>query len=153
MGRWLAKFSADIPQSRTDNPDIVPVLPSVSGLSGPDIEVSVKILPLQPDAEPTPPLQPGWRVVYMDNQWKLAGGNDDPGHGTVQSCRWVAGDWAVHLTDGQAIPLGRIRSVAAVDWKGRCYGAWTVREHGYGGEGPAEGPLKLGQEGGGESHE
>ena len=71
----------------------------------------------------------------MDSLWKLAGGSDDPDHGTVDVCRWEGGAWTVHLTDGQQIPLSRIRSVGAVDWKGRCYGAWTVREHGYDGQG------------------
>ena len=89
-------------------------------------------LPVPP---PIPPLQPGWRLVYLDHQWKLAGGYDDPGHGTVEACRWEGGAWSVHLTDGQAIPLSRIRSVAAIDWKGRIMGAWTVREHGYDGQG------------------
>ena len=98
------------------NSDLVPILPSVSGLSGPDREVSVKIFPSQLTDDPLiPPLQPGWRIVYMDHQWKLAGGYDDPDHGTVQSCRWEGGAWSVHLTDGQAIPLSRIRSVAALD--------------------------------------
>jgi putative DNA primase/helicase len=41
----------------------------------------------------------------------------------------------VHLTDGQEIPLSRIRSVAAVDHKGRLMGAWTVRDHGLDGRG------------------
>lgn len=118
------------------NSDLVPILPSVSGLSGPDREVSVKTISSQPDAEPTPPLQPGWRVVYRDSQWKLAGGSDDPDHGTVKACRWIAGAWTVQITDGQEIPLSRIRSVAAMDYKGRLMGAWTVREHGYDGEGP-----------------
>ena len=134
MGKWLDKFSADIQESLPDIPDI---LPSVSGLSGPDVEVSAQNTPPHPQEEalteaaaPMPPLQPGWRVVYMDRLWKLAGGSEDPDHGTVADCRWTAGAWMVHLTDGQEMPLSRIRSVAAMDDKGRLMGAWTVREHG-----------------------
>lgn len=82
---------------------------------------------------PAAPLQPGWRVAYMDHLWRLAGGHDDPDRGTVQACRWEAGAWSVTLTDGQTIPLSRVRSVGAVDHKGRLMGAWTVREHGFDG--------------------
>ena len=96
---------------------------------------SAPIIPSQPTEEPTPPLQAGWRIVYLDSLWKLAGGADDPEHGTVEACRWEGGAWSVHLTDGQEIPLSRIRSVAAMDYKGRLMGAWTVREHGYDGQG------------------
>ena len=96
---------------------------------------SAPIIPSQPPEEPTPPLQAGWRIVYLDSLWKLAGGADDPEHGTVDVCRWEGGAWVVLLTDGQQIPLSRIRSVGAVDHNGRCYGAWTVREHGYDGQG------------------
>ena len=135
MGRWLAKFSADIPESRTDRTDRRTEKPLLSVLSVPDIDVSTKIIPSQPTEEPTPPLQAGWRIVYLDSLWKLAGGADDPEHGTVDVCRWEGGAWVVLLTDGQQIPLSRIRSVGAVDHNGRCYGAWTVREHGYDGQG------------------
>ena len=135
MGKWLAKFLADIPKSRTDKTDNSPLDPLLSVLSVPHLENPAKIIPSQPPEEPTPPILPGWQIVYMDHVWKLAGGSDDPDHGTVDVCRWEGGAWTVHLTDGQQIPLSRIRSVGAVDWKGRCYGAWTVREHGYDGQG------------------
>lgn len=82
---------------------------------------------------PTPPLQSGWRIVYRDHQWKLAGGHDDPDHGTVKACHWIAGAWTVHLTDGQRLPLAVIRSVGKTDGEGKLVGAWTVREHGYDG--------------------
>ena len=132
MGKWLAKFSADMQESQPDIPDI---LPSVSGLSGPDSGVSVKNTPPHPPGEPTPPLQVGWTIAYMDDAWTLRGGFVDRSHATVEACRWTAGAWMVRLTDGQEIPLSRVRSVGAVDYKGRLYGAWTVREHGYDGEG------------------
>lgn len=86
----------------------------------------------------TPPLQPGWRIVYRDDQWQLAGGSDDPDHGTVQSCQWDGVTVTVTLTDGQTIPLSRIRSVAALDDKGRLMGVWTVSAHGYDGNSSSE---------------
>ena len=139
MGKWLAKFSADIPDSRTDKADTVGEMGTMSGMSVPDMDVSVKITTPDSADERTPPLQAGWRIVYLNHQWKLAGGCDDPDHGTVQACHWVAGAWTVTLTDGQTMPLSKVRSVGAVDDKGKLYGAWTVREHGYDGEGPVDG--------------
>jgi hypothetical protein len=87
------------------------------------------------------PLQPGWLVAYRDRRGALCGGCDDRQHGTVQECRWTAGAWTVHLTDGQEMPLSQVRSVGAVDHKGRLYGAWMVREHGYDGAGPVDGRM------------
>ena len=135
MGKWLAKFSPDIQESRTDIADIVPTLPALSALSVPHIEIPA-------ETTPTLPLQPGWLVAYRDQRGWLCGGCDDRQHGTIQECRWTAGAWTVHLTDGQEMPLSQVRSVGAVDHKGRLYGAWTVREHGYDGEGPIEGRRK-----------
>lgn len=85
---------------------------------------------------PMPPLQPGWRIVYLDRKGKLTGGSDDPAHGTIVTCLWGGRGWTINLTDGQQVPLNRIKSVAAVDYNGRTMGAWTVREHGFDGEGP-----------------
>ena len=92
-------------------------------------------------ASPLPPLQPGWLVAYRDQRGALCGGCDDRQHGTIQECQWTAGAWTVHLTDGQEMPLSQVRSVGAVDHKGRLYGAWTVREHGYDGAGPVDGRM------------
>ena len=136
MGKWLAKFSPDIQESRTDIADIVPTLPALSALSVPHIEVSAKITPPDSADEPTPPLQAGWLVVYMDYQGKLAGGSDDPDTGTVEACRWDENGWTLCLTDGQEMPLSIIRSVGQTDAAGQIVAAWTVREHGYDGEGP-----------------
>ncbi len=128
MGKWLEKFSAERPVSRTDTADIVGERPAVSAMAVPHPEV-----PATPAVPP--PLRPGWRIVYRDHQWRLAGGSDDPEHGTVDVCWKEQGVWQVRLTDGQQIPLSRVRSVAAIDDKGRCSAAWTVREHGYDGQG------------------
>src|SRR6185295_15603371 len=127
MGKWLDKFSADTQESLPDIPDI---LPSVSGLSGPHIEVSAEITP-------NPPLQPGWLVAYRDRQGVLCGGCDDRQHGTVQACQWDGNGWTLWLTDGKRMPLSFIRSVGQTDDTGQIVAAWTVREHGYGGEGLA----------------
>lgn len=62
MGKWLAKFSADIQESLPDIPDI---LPSVSGLSGPDLEVSPKITTPHPADELTPPLAHCNRITWQ----------------------------------------------------------------------------------------
>ena len=85
------------------------------------------------NSAPLAPIQSGWRIVYLDRQGKLAGGSDDPGHGTVTQCLWAGGKWTIHLTDGQQVALSRIQSVAALDYKGRFIGAWAVRAHGYDG--------------------
>ena len=140
MDKWLAKFLDNTLENRTDKTDILPRLVSVSGMSVPFPESLEKISPSRPgspiDQAPTPPLHPGWLVVYRDQRGALCGGCDDRQHGTVAECRWSAGAWTVTLTDGQTIPLSRVRSVGAVDHKGRLYGAWEVNTHGYDGEGP-----------------
>jgi hypothetical protein len=92
----------------------------------------LQALTMPPDL-PEEPLQPGWLVCYRDQRGALCGGCDDRQHGTVAGCRWTAGAWTVHLTDGQRLPLSIIRGVTTPDGA-----AWTVREHGYDGEGPLQ---------------
>lgn len=122
----IIAHSADI-ADRVETERVAPVsTPSIQTGEG-------SSLPVQP---PTQPLQAGWTIAYMDDTWTLCGGYEDRTHATVAECRWVAGAWIVTLTDGQTMPLSRVRSVGAVDHKGRLYGAWTVREHGFDGEGP-----------------
>lgn len=86
-------------------------------------------------ASPTPPLHPGWLVVYRDRRGVLCGGCVDRPHGTVEACRWEGNGWTVHLTDGQRLPLSLIRSVGQTDDAGQIVAAWTVREHGADGNG------------------
>jgi len=93
----------------------------------------VEVLTLPLDL-PEEPLQPGWLVCYRDQRGALCGGCDDRQHGTVEECRWDGKGWTVHLTDGPRLPLSIIRGVTTPDGA-----AWTVREHGYDGEGPVEG--------------
>ena len=97
--------------------------------------------PEQAEASPMPPLQPGWLVAYRNQGGTLCGGCDDRAHGTVHVCRWDGNGWTVELTDGQRLTLSAIRSVGKTDRAGQIVGAWTVREHGYDGEGPGQGPL------------
>lgn len=87
--------------------------------------------------EPLAPILPGWLVTYRDKAGQLNGGSVDREHGTVQECRWNAGRWTVCLTDGQQMSLSLIRAVGQTDVEGRICAAWTVREHGYDGNGPA----------------
>jgi len=84
-----------------------------------------------------PPLQSGWLVAYRDRQGALRGGCDDRQHGTVEACQWDGNGWTLWLTDGQRMPLSMIRSVGQTDDTGQIVAAWTVREHGYDGEGSA----------------
>lgn len=81
------------------------------------------------------PIKAGWVVTYRDQAGKLCGGTDERVHGTVKECRWDAGRWMVCLTDGQQVPLSLVRAVSQTDEEGRTCSAWTVRDHGYDGEG------------------
>lgn len=85
---------------------------------------------------PESPLQPGWLVAYRDRDGRLRGGCDEREAGTVKECRWEGKEWTVSLTDGQRLPMSIIRSVGQTDSDGKLIAAWTVREHGYDGEGP-----------------
>lgn len=136
MGRWLAKFSGDIPKSLTAKADIVDEMGSVSALSPSDIEVSAKNTTPQPVDEPTSPLQPGWLVAYRNRAGVLCGGCDDRQHGTVNVCQWDGTGCTVELTDGQRLRLSAIRSVGKTDSAGQVVSAWMVREHGYDGAKP-----------------
>lgn len=117
-------------------------VPLQSPDTNPERDVLFEMPPTSPQAEevtkeasPTSPLAPGWLVAYRDRHGALCGGCDDRQHGTVQECRWRVGGWTVHLTDGQQLPLTNIRSVGKTDDAGNVVAAWTVREHGYDGEG------------------
>lgn len=84
---------------------------------------------------PFEPLQPGWLVAYQDQQGRLRGGCDERAAGTVWACEWDRKSWMVMLTNGDRLPLARVRSVGKTDETGRVIAAWTVREHDYDGEG------------------
>jgi hypothetical protein len=108
----------------------VPKAPTPSGLT-PDHQRRA--------GEPLAPILPGWRVTYRDKAGQLCGGAEDRARGTVLECRWESGQWIVSLTDGQRLPLWIIRAVGRTDQVGRILAAWTVREHGYDGNGPVRG--------------
>lgn len=78
---------------------------------------------------PIPPLAPGWSVVYRDQDDRLRGGCDEPDYGIVTACTWNGATWTVTVRNGAQVPLGCITSVRDGNT------AWTVREHGYDGEG------------------
>ena len=83
--------------------------------------------------QPIAPIKPGWFVIYPNREGKLCGGFDEREHGTVLECRWEGTGWTVHLTDGQRLSLSIIRGVGKPNGAG-----WTVKEHGYDGEGPIQ---------------
>lgn len=82
-----------------------------------------------------PPLLPGWLVAYRDQQGRLRGGCDDREHGTVAGCEWDGWTWIITLTNGDTLPIRQIASVGKTDRDGRVIAAWSVREHGFDGEG------------------
>ncbi len=81
----------------------------------------------------TSPIEAGSLVVYLDQTGRLCGGVDDRMHGTVEACQREAGKWIVVLTDGQRLPLSKIRAMASTHPDGRISAAWSVREHGFDG--------------------
>jgi hypothetical protein len=85
---------------------------------------------------PKPPLRAGWLVAYRDSDGRLRGGCDDRQAGTVATCQWDGVGWTIQLTSGEHLRLSRIASVAKTDSAGNILAAWTVREHGFNGEGP-----------------
>ncbi len=89
-----------------------------------------------PTSSPTPPLQAGWLIAYRDQHGRLRGGCDERDAGTVAACRWDGSGWRLLLTNGETLALGQIVSVTMSDAEGRVLEAWTVRRHGYDGQGP-----------------
>jgi len=84
---------------------------------------------------PDEPVLPGWLVCHRDRDGRLRGGCDDRAHGTVAGCTWDGGRWTVTLTNGQRLQLSAVLSVAKTNDAGAVLSAWSVREHGYDGEG------------------
>ena len=126
MDQWAA-FSADADQAGR----LLAQFPT---------QLEVLTLPAEPPAEP---LQPGWLVTYRDRGGRLAGGCDDRANGTVAGCEWVGSGWLIRLTSGETLPLHMILSVGKTDAAGKIVAAWTVREHGYDGEGPIDARESL----------
>jgi hypothetical protein len=108
------------------------ILPSVPGAGAPPQHTPDNYRRME---EPVAPILPGWVLAYRDRQGVLRGGCDDRAHGTVQECRWDSTGWTVYLTDGQQVSLSLIQAVGKTDNTGRLIAAWTVKEHGYDGNG------------------
>ncbi|TKB64002.1 MAG: hypothetical protein E8D47_12190 [Nitrospira sp.] len=129
MGRWteeLRELQAMIPE----------VSDTLTGPPAPELVAAALCHSLVATPQPIPPIRPGWLVAYRDQRGALCGGCDDRQRGTVEVCRWNENKWTLCLTDGQEIPLSIVLSVGPTDEAGRIIAAWTVREHGYDGEGP-----------------
>ena len=130
MGRWteeLRELQAMI--SEVSDPLTSPPAPE---------PIAAALCPsLVATPRPIPPIRPGWLVAYRDQRGALRGGCDDRQRGTVEACRWDGNGWTLCLTDGQEMPLSIVRSVGQTDDAGQIVAAWTVREHGYDGEGQA----------------
>ena len=98
------------------------------------IQVTVPLDPVD-SGGPQAPIQPGWLIAYRHQDGRLCGGCDERQHGTVHHCQWDGSAWTVTLTDRQTLPLRAILSIGKTDGDGRVVAAWTVRPHGYDGEG------------------
>jgi|SRR5215472_220139 len=84
---------------------------------------------------PEAPLRYGWVVVYRDQRGRLCGGWDERSTSTVTSCTWNGRTWTVLLKGGQRTALASVEAVGQVTLEGRLCAAWTVRVHGYDGQG------------------
>jgi hypothetical protein len=122
----IERFSSSIEESTLPSP--------LGAIPAKCAKPSTPILPLTDT--PVSPLRTGWLIVYRDEVWRLRGGNDERAAGTVRECCWnpYAG-WTVVLTNGDRVPLRAVRAVSKTDTRGRILAAWTVREHGYDGDG------------------
>lgn len=134
MGKWLTKFLTEYREPVPDKPDI---LPSVSGMSGCTPKNSFQNEgPADSGATLSrPSLEAGWVVAYIDRQGKLCGGWGERDQSTVKQCHGTGQDCQVEFSDGRLIPLRAVRTVGQTNAEGRLIAAWTVREHGYDGQG------------------
>lgn len=89
-------------------------------------------LPIDPSTSPLPPY---CFVTYIDTQGRLRGGWDERATCTVKQSHGVGANCQVELANGVRIPLRAVRAVGHLNAAGRLVGAWTVREHGYDGNG------------------
>lgn len=113
-----------ISNSRTHAPDVS---------AGNKEEVVQKSIPPDPPASPLPL---HCFVTYTDSQGRLCGGWDERNACTVKQCHGVGPDCRVELAKGGMIPLRAVRAVGSLNAEGRLIAAWSVREHGYDGNGP-----------------
>lgn len=131
MGKWLSQFVTEHQGSLPDIPDTVD---SVSGVSVPETQEATKTSPGAPP--PVPPLPARCFVTWHDSNGKLCGGWDDRDTSIVKRCHGTGATSQVELSNGKTIPLRSVRAVGQLNAEGRLIAAWTVRAHGYEGEGP-----------------
>ena len=74
-------------------------------------------------------------MVYRDRAGRLRGGDDERDHGTVARLEWVTGSWTVWLTNGESLPLSRVRAVSQTNGEGQIVAAWDVLGCGIDGHG------------------
>lgn len=139
MDKWLAKFLDDSLEDRTDIPDTLPNSVSMSVLSVPVSGIPAKKIFSPTVDSPASPLPAHCFVTYSDTQGRLCGGWDERNACTVKQCHGVGADCQIRLSDGHTIPLRAVRAVGQLNTEGRLIAVWTVREHGYDGNGPFKG--------------
>jgi hypothetical protein len=103
----------------------------------PALAVTPHSLAAESAEPPSSPLPRYCFVTYTDRQGRLYGGWNDRQKASVTHCVWSERGWSVHLSDGQAIPLAAVRCVGQTNEQGDLIAAWSVREHGYDGQGKA----------------
>lgn len=134
MGKWLTKFLDETPEDQTDIPDTLGDSGRMSALSVPLPATQARNFHpfIAPSASPLPAY---CFVAYTDTQGRLRGGWDERSTCTVIQCHGVGARCQVELSNGDRIPLRAVRSVGQLNAEGSLVSAWTVREHGYDGEG------------------
>jgi hypothetical protein len=135
MGKWLAKFLDDTHEIEPHIPHTLPDFGTVWSLSVQLSDTLAEISPPQVVEPPASPLPRHCFVTYTDRQGHLCGGWDDRQRATVTQCEWTGRGWSIHLSDGQTIPFAAVRCVGQTNEQGELIAAWSVREHGYDGQG------------------
>ena len=136
MNRWLAKFLDEGLEDRTDITDTKHHSALMSVLSVPLSGILAEELPSPPPAPPAPPLPLYCFVTYIDSSGRLCGGWDERNACTVRQCHGSGAACQVELSNRDFIPLQAVRAVGQLNAEGRLVAVWTVRDHGYDGNGP-----------------
>lgn len=84
---------------------------------------------------PISPIPAGRLISYRGPDGRLCGGDLDRGRGTVAGSEYGPQGWVFTLSDGHSVSLSAIRGVTRLSSDGQVVEAWTVRAHGYDGEG------------------
>lgn len=134
MGKWLTRFLDETPEDQTDIPDTLADSGRISALSVPLPATQTRDFHpwIAPSASPLPAY---CFVAYADSTGKLRGGWEERSSCTVKQCHGLGAACQVELSNGDMIPLRAVRSVGQLNSEGRLVSAWTVKDHGYDGEG------------------